>query len=203
MEKQVFVRINQPCHENWNEMTAAESGRFCDACSKIVVDFTAMDNSEILVFLKQASEAKLCGRFQQNQLDRNLAELPAISGLPYRRNFFSPFQKAAAMIITGFTFLISSCRSDIKGQIVCAKQPDTTIVAKDSMTIDTPKRKTSAHKLVPKVKQYKTIEVLTGDIDITLQQGLIEYQPEVELTSPDTLNHIMGKVRMDTASLKK
>lgn len=64
------IQINQPCHEDWNKMYPTKNGRHCESCSKIVVDFSCMTDSEIIQQLSQASNA--CGRFNQDQLMRPL-----------------------------------------------------------------------------------------------------------------------------------
>lgn len=64
------ITIAKPCHENWNEMTLSEKGKFCKVCSKEVIDFTQLNNSEISKrVLKQDN---LCGRFKENQLDKEI-----------------------------------------------------------------------------------------------------------------------------------
>ena len=42
MERNFKITIPQPCHENWDQMTPKDNGRFCLSCSKTVVDFTSM-----------------------------------------------------------------------------------------------------------------------------------------------------------------
>lgn len=65
------IHIPKPCHENWNEMTANEKGRFCDSCSQIVTDFTNSTEEEIDFAMK--SNSKICGRFRENQLQQNFS----------------------------------------------------------------------------------------------------------------------------------
>jgi DNA primase catalytic subunit len=60
------LNIPQPCAQDWNHMTATESGRHCQSCSKTVVDFTRMSNDEIINYL--ARNSKTCGRFHEAQL---------------------------------------------------------------------------------------------------------------------------------------
>ncbi|MCT8339963.1 carboxypeptidase-like regulatory domain-containing protein [Flavobacteriaceae bacterium TK19130] len=70
MKKAITISIPEPCHEDWNEMTPTEKGRFCDQCTKEVVDFTSQSDEQIIKHLEH--NTKLCGRFRASQLDRKL-----------------------------------------------------------------------------------------------------------------------------------
>ena len=52
MPKSLQLNIAEPCHENWQNMTTQEQGRFCGSCRKSVVDFTMMSDQEVLNYLK-------------------------------------------------------------------------------------------------------------------------------------------------------
>ena len=66
----IKVSIPEPCHEDWNEMTPTEKGKFCNVCTKEVIDFTSKSDEEIV---KHAMANKnLCGRFHPTQLERKL-----------------------------------------------------------------------------------------------------------------------------------
>ena len=71
MDKSIRVQVKEPCHENWQNMTENEKGRFCGSCQKTVVDFTLMSDKQILDHLSKAT-GKTCGRFANDQLDREL-----------------------------------------------------------------------------------------------------------------------------------
>ncbi|OQP62364.1 hypothetical protein A3860_28820 [Niastella vici] len=72
MSKAVQLHIPEPCHENWQNMTPQEQGRFCGSCQKIVVDFSVMSDKEILNYISSAS-TQVCGRFANDQLKRELS----------------------------------------------------------------------------------------------------------------------------------
>lgn len=72
MKQQIQLQIPEPCHENWDKMTATQQGRFCMLCQKEVVDFSVMTDAEILYYLSTAS-SKTCGRVDDSQLNRVLA----------------------------------------------------------------------------------------------------------------------------------
>ena len=75
--QQTNLHIAAPCHEDWGAMTPTDMGKFCTSCSKQVVDFTVMSDTQILKFLAE-HKGGLCGRFDAGQLSRPLVE-PAVS----------------------------------------------------------------------------------------------------------------------------
>lgn len=64
------LSIPEPCHENWQNMTATEQGRFCNACAKEVIDFSAMTDTQVLNYFNNLTHEKVCGRALPEQLDR-------------------------------------------------------------------------------------------------------------------------------------
>jgi hypothetical protein len=71
MKPAIHLHIDTPCHENWAAMTPTDEGRFCQACTKQVVDFSTMTDQQILHFLSKAS-GNICGRLGNDQLSRPL-----------------------------------------------------------------------------------------------------------------------------------
>jgi CarboxypepD_reg-like domain len=73
--KNVFqLSIPKPCHENWDNFTPTPTGGFCASCQKNVQDFTQMSDTELVAFFRNATITKnssLCGRFRENQLQKN------------------------------------------------------------------------------------------------------------------------------------
>ena len=63
------ISIPKPCHEDWQKMTPQDKGRFCGACSKVVVDFTQMTENEIIHFFQEHQNQKICGHVKKIQLD--------------------------------------------------------------------------------------------------------------------------------------
>ncbi|HKC68686.1 MAG TPA: hypothetical protein VKG26_10680 [Bacteroidia bacterium] len=62
------IQINDPCHENWQDMTPNQQGAFCKVCQKDVVDFSKKSITEIKSFFAEKAEGKICGRFEKKQL---------------------------------------------------------------------------------------------------------------------------------------
>jgi len=71
MQKNIQLRIDNPCSENWEHMRPEEKGRFCSSCKKTVVDFTAMTDHEMVQWFTNREE-NVCGRFHGDQLNREL-----------------------------------------------------------------------------------------------------------------------------------
>lgn len=81
----INLSIPKPCHENWDQMTPADQGRYCGSCKKTVIDFSNMSDSQLAAFFKKPI-GSVCGRFQKDQLERELS-IPA-KRIPWLRYFF-------------------------------------------------------------------------------------------------------------------
>ncbi|MBK8521204.1 MAG: carboxypeptidase-like regulatory domain-containing protein [Chitinophagaceae bacterium] len=68
------LTIPQPCHENWQNMTPTDQGRFCNACAKEVIDFSMMTDTEVLNYFTSRTHDKVCGRALPNQLERTISK---------------------------------------------------------------------------------------------------------------------------------
>lgn len=76
MNPHLKISIPKPCHESWDQMTPKDKGRFCQSCSKVVIDFSKMSSLEIEDYLESHKHQKLCGRFKQSQLDSIHLQVP-------------------------------------------------------------------------------------------------------------------------------
>lgn len=70
MRKSITINIPEPCHEDWNKMTLKAQGKYCATCSKTVFDFTNKTDEQIVKTFE--TENNLCGRFNKQQLNREL-----------------------------------------------------------------------------------------------------------------------------------
>jgi hypothetical protein len=86
MSKKFQLQIPELCHEDWNKMTPVDKGRFCDSCQKAVVDFTGMSDMQLIAFFKKPSIGSVCGRFYNDQLERDF-EIPR-KRIPWVKYFF-------------------------------------------------------------------------------------------------------------------
>jgi hypothetical protein len=79
MIKELQLGIPTPCSENWSRMSPGANGRFCSSCSKTVLDFTAMEDNEILQWFT-SHQGSTCGRFRPDQLNRPITIPPQKKG---------------------------------------------------------------------------------------------------------------------------
>ena len=86
MAKKIRLEIPTPCQENWDAMSASEKGRFCGSCQQTVMDFSILTDYEIAQFFKKPSTGSICGRFNVEQLQRDIP-IPA-KRLPWLKYFF-------------------------------------------------------------------------------------------------------------------
>lgn len=68
------LTIPEPCHENWQNMTPTDQGRFCNACAKEVIDFSMMTDTEVLNYFTALTHDKVCGRALPSQLERTISK---------------------------------------------------------------------------------------------------------------------------------
>lgn len=86
MPTKIQLDVSSPCHEDWNQMTDAEKGKFCNSCQKHVVDFTGMSDEQLIAFFRKPTSGSVCGRFMSDQLRRDIA-LPK-KRIPWFKYFF-------------------------------------------------------------------------------------------------------------------
>src|ERR1044071_1218225 len=86
MSKNIQLSISDPCHEYWDVMTPKDEGRFCGSCSRQVIDFSKMNDSQIALFFRKRFSESVCGRFYTDQLDRDIELLR--KRIPWIKYFF-------------------------------------------------------------------------------------------------------------------
>lgn len=105
-----LISIPEPCHENWNDMSITEKGRFCSSCSKVVVDFTNRSKASILqeYLNSDPNGEKLCGVFKNSQLDEINRDFELYT-FRSKQSFQSAFV-FSLMVVFGLTLF--SCSSE-------------------------------------------------------------------------------------------
>lgn len=178
--KPMMITIPEPCHENWNEMTAAEKGRFCSSCSKEVVDFSNMNDAQIQVYLNNAS-GKVCGRFDDAQVNRVLAAPVHNTGL---------FKHIWKMLLPGFFFSVKAAAQNTEAQ---------GLQLKDSLIRANPQPKIlgmiATHTL-PENKNEQIVKgkVIDADNDMPLPGVFIQIKGSRKGTVTDSAGNFWYKI---------
>ncbi len=107
--------IPQPCHEDWNTMAEKEKGRHCDVCAKVVVDFTKMNDEEMIDYLHRHQYQKTCGHFRTEQLLQTEEIIIDITAIPEHTSFKSLF--FACLLIAFSSLFLISCTSCMMGKV--------------------------------------------------------------------------------------
>lgn len=120
--KKILLSIPEPCHENWEQMSPCEKGRFCNACQKTVIDFTNMSDRQLAEFFKKAP-ASVCGHVHNDQLER-IIDLPKkrIPGVKY---FFQITLPAFLLSIKAYSQKTSASKTmvqTVSTEIIKTKQ---------------------------------------------------------------------------------
>lgn len=120
--KKFSLSVAEPCHQNWQDMTPGQKGRFCASCQKTVVDFTTMNDREIAEFFK-TKKGNTCGRFYNDQLNREIV-VPH-KHIPWGRYLFQATWPA-------FVLFLKSCglKEEVVGKAVVKE-----VKAEDTVTM--------------------------------------------------------------------
>ncbi len=168
MKPQYKISIPKPCHEDWSKMTPNEKGRFCNMCSKTVVDFTQMNTKAIQQYIHNNKENRICGHIKQSQLDTiNLRVSETI--FQQKMTFHKVF--LLALLFTMGTTLFSC--SDKNGKIKKIKTVEIVENTVDTIQKDLIKVRTDSMSKMkrPVPKPEKPVVEVTGDI-VLIDGGL-------------------------------
>lgn len=146
------LHIPQPCKKKWDAMIPDKNGKFCDSCSKTVIDFSKMKQPEIQkYYIENADSGSICGYFKRNQVETENSGYQKIKNR-LNRIRIKPIQRMALFSLS-LLFSLTSC----VGKVVAPERPiiiddtftDNEISAESQDTVkkpDTLKQKTHSEK---------------------------------------------------------
>lgn len=181
MKPNYSISIPKPCHEDWSQMTPNEKGRFCQSCTKTVVDFTKMSTSEIQDYIYKNKNQRICGHIKQSQLDTINLKIPETvfnQNLSFHRVFL-----LALLVSMGLTLF--NCE-DEKGRT--KKIESVEIVESHKKAIDTLLNHDDINKIqLDTINEKKTKTSKTEVVKKELVEGMIiiETVGEVEVLPID------------------
>jgi hypothetical protein len=173
MKKFYSISIPEPCHENWNTMIPEEKGRFCNSCSKTVIDFTTMDTLEVQDFINHNKQNNICGHFKQTQLNNINLYIP--SHVLIQKQGFNRMFLWTLLIVMGTSLMNCTNKSGNKQKIDSIEIVDS-ISSKTIKTFEASQKTKKNDSL-----KTKTCSTPVKDTEIT-EDGLliIETLGEVE-----------------------
>lgn len=65
-----------PCSQDIDKMNPQDNGRFCDACTKVVVDFREMSLKEIQNYFHNHKNESICGTFNSKSIEDQQFAIP-------------------------------------------------------------------------------------------------------------------------------
>ena len=110
MNKGVQIQLPTPCSQDWDDMKSIPEGKFCSSCEKKVIDFSLLNDRQILEIVR--NNKHICGRFANEQLNRELHVTATQS------NAFIPALIVSTALATGVSTTAYAAREIEKTVIV-------------------------------------------------------------------------------------
>jgi hypothetical protein len=156
MNSQIKISIPEPCHEDWNKMIPNKNGRFCESCSKTVVDFTTMLPDDIKNYFLENRGKSICGRIKQSQLDSIIIKIP--SSVLYSQTNYHYFFLLALFAVMGTTLFSCADKNGNKQKI------DKIEIVEDTNNVEMLDLKSINSEKVSKIKFSKPGVISCGEI---------------------------------------
>ncbi len=158
MKSHPVFSIPEPCSENWSTMKKESNGRFCNSCVKSVIDFTGMETSEIVSYLKKNQGKNICGRFNPAHVQPTVKIVIPRSIITKQLSFSRAFVVALALAM-GTTLL--SCKNEQGIKTPVAAVELTTEIEKDTISLKNKTNATSQNTQEKKPPKTEKLEIPT------------------------------------------
>lgn len=170
------INIPQPCNANWSQMKVGISSRYCNSCSKHVIDFRNQSKEEILKRLIENRNTSVCGRFKQSQIDLSIID-EAIAIYSSKRTVKSRISYPFALL--SLAIVLNGCQ---EGSSINA-QSNTEINQIDSSKSDTATPKIQEPEIMGDVIAPDPIDEIMGEVilmpvDSTDVYTIVEHMPQ-------------------------
>lgn len=186
------ISIPNPCHEDWNQMTPEDKGRFCLSCQKTVVDFTKMNKTEIQQYFQTAVNEKVCGRIKASDLVQDNV-LPEVHVYP-NRFFVAPnhYPSRLFLMTVGLVFLYS-CNTSPESFV---QDPSESTQVLDVPDVDSNEIIIGDTVVLPKKKVDREEPLLLGEIVGETEQVIDNRPPNREPDCPPPPDEFFSSTNM-------
>ena len=190
MPKKSFIdsiRVNDPCNENWDEMTGNDRVRFCSHCSKNVNDISKLTRKHALRLVRE-SNGQLCVRYVQHPKTK----APIFADRLYQISRRAPLM--AAGVMTASLSLATMTYAQGKLETLPAPNPNVSRLLEpnecDSAKKDTgpdtsiaePEIAINSNRVV-----LQTIQLLPLETSQVAIMGMVAFPEKVEYKNPLTI----------------
>lgn len=189
--KNLNLSIPSACHEKPENMDKNALGSFCRSCTKQVVDFSGMSDSQIIAYFSRNS-GRVCGQFRPEQLKNYTLPKPVLEPSRRKSLVIGSFITAASAIATGLSvspLIASAIELETTEQTENAQleelvqtKSDTIVVIKGKILDD------SNGDPIPfaQIKLQETAEEFTSDMDgsfaVVIDEYLLRKEKRVTIT---------------------
>ncbi len=125
MKNRHQIEIPNPCQADWDKMIPNKTGRYCNACSKTVVDFTEMTSEEISNYFKKNPDKKTCGHFYKGQLKLDKNRLQTILVDLYCNaylNIKTKVVRVSVLLLISGLLTLTGCNTPTEGEVIEKQQ---------------------------------------------------------------------------------
>jgi len=164
--KTVKYSIEEPCHEDWGKMKPEAKGRFCESCSKTVVDFSSMSDFSIVNYMTGKKDESVCGRFRPEQMDKTYS-----LSIPHRSFSFDLKAVALGLALTTFSAIhVDAQVTPIDTTQVISQEPLDGMVSVIEYYDHTDERFTSGTVLADgKPFRFATVQLMSANEQVITQ----------------------------------
>jgi hypothetical protein len=158
-------------------MTPNEKGRFCQSCTKTVIDFTKMNTGEIQDYIHNNKNQRICGHIKQSQLDVINLRIPETvfnQTLNFNRLFLLALLLAMGTSLLNCSDNVGKKQKFNSVEIIETNQKIIDTISKNVKTTEVKTDSVSLKKtkpIKPKIKEKQIIDGLmiietVGDIQV-------------------------------------
>lgn len=117
------VTIKNPCHLKLNDLTKIKNSKdlHCNECSWIIKDFRNMTNKEIINYLNENKEKKVCcvmssdeNKSRRNKIQKTIKDLEVNTESRVKNNYLKKF----LLFFVGILMLTTGCENEDENIII-------------------------------------------------------------------------------------
>jgi hypothetical protein len=178
-------------------MGITATGRFCDLCSKNVVDFSSQSDVEIKAYLAARKDEAICGRFYRRQIDRIRIEIDhtlLYSGIPFWQKFLVVVLVCFGQQCFGIDFCFAQTTDSLMAPTVQTDSLAT--MAQDTLAQDTLTLQVKDAKIPePEIVTLTCVTMISGSIalvpeHIYMGDVVVEERVEIPFPPPETIAEV-------------